>query len=583
VRIGRCIKRNNPILLLSPILMAMSIIISHQIAAMADENTKESTYATTGVEQDKNKPENTGIKLNGNPYSVAVNTNSNTIYVVDKFYKKVSFIDGNNDELTRIVTIPTSKTPALSKYNLTDISSAIALDSDLNLLYVTNSGSDIVSVIDGSEGNSVINQTVDGSPRAIEIESTGEIFVLTNKMKDYKGQIPSLNNTVYRINGFFNRIDDDITTPDIGFLVAMDFDPNVNALYMVGEGQNSTIYTIESFGTEVKLSNNITLNKRDPFNTDIAVNPVTNKIYVVDMNGRIEVVKSFGQPYVYNYQTIAEVGLDSSARSIAVNQKTNKAYVTSLPNLLYVIDGSTDTVIKRITVGQFPYSVAVNQETNMIYVANLNSRTISVINGSSDEVTVGVTFKANPSDSGIIICNNQRISENYTRYEIGTSLRCTAQANQGFQFSSWSSDFELMNPPSVFTVFDLINFYLFGSLSSDTNDTHTDNIYNNPFTEFRVSQYGSLNANFITSTSIPAEFWTPLYGLIPGFFIPSIIAWLAGRRQRKYVRKSLEYIGKMDRSTIEKTITTLYTEGKISNSHYQTLKDRISDYYEHHK
>ena len=87
---------------------------------MADENTKESTYATTGVEQDKNKPENTGIKLNGNPYNVAVNTNSNTIYVVDKFYKKVSFIDGNNDKLTRIVTIPTSKTPALSKYNLTD-------------------------------------------------------------------------------------------------------------------------------------------------------------------------------------------------------------------------------------------------------------------------------------------------------------------------------------------------------------------------------------------------------------------------------------------------------------------------------
>ena len=92
-------------------------------------------------------------------------------------------------------------------------------------------------MIDGSEGNSVINQTVDGSPQAIEIESTGEIFVLTNKMKDYKGQIPSLSNTVYRINGFFNRIDDDITTPDIGFLVAMDFDPNVNALYMVGEGR----------------------------------------------------------------------------------------------------------------------------------------------------------------------------------------------------------------------------------------------------------------------------------------------------------------------------------------------------------
>jgi hypothetical protein len=53
-----------------------------------------------------------------------------------------------------------------------------------------------------------------------------------------------------------------------------------------------------------------------------------------------------------------------------------------------------------------------------------------------------------------------------------------------------------------------------------------------------------MTANFIqpTQISIPAEFLTPLYGLIPSFLIP-------------------------------------FVKGKINDSGYDMLKDKISEYY----
>jgi hypothetical protein len=59
------------------------------------------------------------------------------VYVVDKFYKKISFIAGDTDKLIRTITIPTSKTASLTNTNITDFSSAITVDSRSNLLYVT--------------------------------------------------------------------------------------------------------------------------------------------------------------------------------------------------------------------------------------------------------------------------------------------------------------------------------------------------------------------------------------------------------------------------------------------------------------
>ena len=76
----------------------------------------------------------TGIKTGGNPYAIAVNPKTNMIYVVDKFQKKVSFIDGENDKVVRTVNIPNVIQHNFS-YNNTDTRSSIAAASLCMLVF----------------------------------------------------------------------------------------------------------------------------------------------------------------------------------------------------------------------------------------------------------------------------------------------------------------------------------------------------------------------------------------------------------------------------------------------------------------
>ena len=85
----------------------------------------------------------------------------------------------------------------------------------------------------------------------------------------------------------------------------------------------------------------------------------------------------------------------------------------------------------------------------------------------------------------------------------------------------------------------------------------------------------------MTPITIPPAFWAPLYGIIPGFFIPSIIHWLNHRRQRGYLNKHIDIIEleHPELASINKEIEKLYVNGKLSDSHYKLLKDKISEYY----
>ena len=65
-------------------------------------------------------------------------------------------------------------------------------------------------------------------------------------------------------------------------------------------------------------------------------------------------------------------------------------------NVIYVIDGSTNTVVGNVTVGNNPESIAVDLITNKLYVSNINSNTVSVIDylrDSQEPVFVGKLVK----------------------------------------------------------------------------------------------------------------------------------------------------------------------------------------------
>jgi DNA-binding beta-propeller fold protein YncE len=113
----------------------------------------------------------------------------------------------------------------------------------------------------------------------------------------------------------------------------------------------------------------------------IAVNPVTNKVYVANNYGNDPTGYSSGTVTVIdgitNNTTTVNVGFLPNA--VAVNPVTNKIYVTNQcgdswdscggPATVTVIDGLTNNTTS-VNVGEWPWDVKINSETNKIYVVN---------------------------------------------------------------------------------------------------------------------------------------------------------------------------------------------------------------------
>jgi YVTN family beta-propeller protein len=113
----------------------------------------------------------------------------------------------------------------------------------------------------------------------------------------------------------------------------------------------------------------------------IAVNAVTNQIYVANGGGTVTVIDG-----TTNATTTVTVG--AVAVGIAANSVTNKIYVANAGgNSVTVIDGATNTATATVPVGMSPQGIAVNSVTNKIYATNLTDGTVTVIDGTTNATT----------------------------------------------------------------------------------------------------------------------------------------------------------------------------------------------------
>jgi YVTN family beta-propeller protein len=124
---------------------------------------------------------------------------------------------------------------------------------------------------------------------------------------------------------------------------------------------------------------------------------------------------------------------------VAVNPVTNRIYVAnqygndrtgSSPGTVSVIDGASNTVIATVTTGSRPYNVAVNSVTNQIYVPNncgndvscrTKSGTLTVIDGVSNTGTATVTVGSGPVQAVV----NSITNKIYVPNPCGNDPTCT--------------------------------------------------------------------------------------------------------------------------------------------------------------
>jgi YVTN family beta-propeller protein len=109
----------------------------------------------------------------------------------------------------------------------------------------------------------------------------------------------------------------------------------------------------------------------------IAVDPVTNMVYAVDLANNDLAVIDGSSNTLY-----AKVPIPDPL-SVAVDSATDTVYVSSSSSV-YVVDGATDAVKTTIPVSS-PGGIAVDSSTDLVYVIE-NAVSLLVINGSTDAV-----------------------------------------------------------------------------------------------------------------------------------------------------------------------------------------------------
>jgi DNA-binding beta-propeller fold protein YncE len=180
-----------------------------------------------------------------------------------------------------------------------------------------------------------------------------------------------------------------------------------------------------------------------------AINPVTNTIYIANACGNDPSCRYTSRGTVtvvdgatHNTQSVY-VGFDPYG--VAVNPVTNKIYVANYCGAdswcgwgtVTVIDGAT-LATTSVTVGSAPFAVAVNSVTNKIYVANecgddvycyTHGGTVTVIDGvtlSTATVTVGASPDppvVNSVTNKIYVanyCGNDSTCSSYAPFPFGT-------------------------------------------------------------------------------------------------------------------------------------------------------------------
>ncbi|MHA7965581.1 YncE family protein [Paenibacillus sp. CAU 1782] len=315
------------------------------------------------------------IAMGSTPYYVAINPIANKIYVVN-----YEFVDGLNISSVTIIDGASNKT---KKVEVGESPGYIAVNPVTNKIYVLDSSNNSVTVIDGVS-NETTKVPVGEHPITIAINP--------------------VSNKIYVVNSGVHNSELNKYVEGTGSITVIDGASN----------KTTTIAAATGVGAP----------------SHIAVNPVTNKIYVTN-GGRVNVDGSFddeGSVSVIDgasNKTKATVKVGAGPRALAVNQATNKIYVANmLSDNVSVMDGATNKVIATVKAGSSPEDVAVNPVTNKIYVINNYGNNVTVIDGVNHKTTTvkaghrPVDVAVNPVTNKIFVVSRGDYKDNLGKVNI---------------------------------------------------------------------------------------------------------------------------------------------------------------------
>jgi YVTN family beta-propeller protein len=308
------------------------------------------------------------IMVGEKPTGLEISPKNNKIYVTNSGDDTVSVLDGKSDMI--IATLNVGKKPT-----------SVGINFKENILYVSNiEGIPYVRAIDLKDNLSIhvlskIPTGIHPSGIAIGIakDNKTKMVYVTNTDSDSVSVINGTTNMVKKIIPVGSKPTD------------LDINNNARKLYVTNSLSNTI--TIIDTGTEkvVDLLNSTGENPRG-----IAVDDNKNLIYVANTDSNsVSVINGTTR------EVIGNITVEENPRGIAIDSTQNLVYVTNAgSNSVSVINGTTREVIDgNITVEENPRGIAIDSTQNLVYVTNAGSNSVSVINGTTREVIGNLPVK----------------------------------------------------------------------------------------------------------------------------------------------------------------------------------------------
>jgi YVTN family beta-propeller protein len=154
----------------------------------------------------------------------------------------------------------------------------------------------------------------------------------------------------------------------------------------------------------------------------IAFNPASRKVYAVDTaRNQVEIARA-GEPGTQR------VAVGAAPIALAINAHTNRIFVANAGDgTVSVIDGTGDQVTSRLQVGPRPYSIAVNAATGRVYLTHTFSDDLTVI----DEATLAVR-QVRPGSRDLIVIDEEANTVYLLGYE-GPQMTVMDGVTESFQ------------------------------------------------------------------------------------------------------------------------------------------------------
>jgi YVTN family beta-propeller protein len=319
------------------------------------------------------------------PQSVAADPATDMVYAANSYsfftsQGSVSVIDGrpNADGAPPkvVATIPVGHYPT-----------GIAVDPSTDMVYVSNYGSNSVSVIDGHTNRVTGTIGVGAHPADIGVvPSSDTIYVADAGNGKSRG-------TVSVIDGHTDRV---VGSVGVGY---EPFSIGVNTLsgtvYVGNQGGNGPSTGYLGTVSIIHGTNVIGTVGVDGTPTVIGVDDLTNTAYVAnsgDYGDEVAVINNSGRLV----SQISNPG--GQGHGVAVNEDTHAVFVANMNSgqvggpvgSLTVINAKTNGVIALVSAGGNPYGDAVDPTTNQVYIAqNTSPGIVSMLNFSGYSIIGG--------------------------------------------------------------------------------------------------------------------------------------------------------------------------------------------------